>query len=382
MDALDRTPHRQDPPGTVGDASVLGLAAILAVGATMWLYGVHAVASVHADTWSGHLTHVIRDALLAFPLALLAVGIGRWLAERWGMGEPSVGALLGQAALISFTFTLLLVPAVGLHQLIDRALDGPTHAFHGQQPPGGIAGASGILRHTLHGLHDAFVGQAAALPLMLLGLVLLARRRGHGRAAMKALRDRAWAGPGRLIVPAAFALAVLGVGLAGRSVVRGDADHDRVALIAHSPVVTNVAVGAGTEADGLRLVVHSALWMRQPREREPRAPAPANTNPEPDRVYVDVTVENLEARARTFGRREFRLLSRDGMAWAPLADDFPAILLEPQGRLSTRLIFEVPERAARLLFVWATEKQEARIPIGDDALGRLSQGTEKDASAR
>jgi hypothetical protein len=382
MGTLDRPPRRQDPPGTLRDASVLGLTALLAVGATTWVYGLHAAASVHADTWAGHLTHVIRDTLLAFPIALLAVGIGRWLAERWGMDGPSVGALLAQAALISVTFTLFLVPAVGLHQQFDRALDGPAHAFHGQQPSGGSAGAGGILHHTLHGLHDALVGQAAALPLMLLGLALPARRRGHGGASAKALRVRPRTAPVRFIVPAASALALLGVGLAGRSVVRGEADHDRVALIAHSPVVTNIAVGAGTEADGLRLMVHSALWMRQPRATEPRAPLPANTTPEPDRVYVNVTVENLEGRPRTFGRQEFRLVSRDGNAWAPLADDFPAILLEPQGRLTTRLIFEVPERAARLQFVWTTERQEASIPLGDDPLGRRSRGPGEDAWAR
>ncbi len=65
------------------------------------------------------------------------------------------------------------------------------------------------------------------------------------------------------------------------------------------------------------------------------------------------------------------MLASNGASWAPLADDFPEILLGPTEKLTTRFIFEVPPQAAQLQFVSTEGAAEARISIGDDSVGGL-----------
>jgi hypothetical protein len=65
------------------------------------------------------------------------------------------------------------------------------------------------------------------------------------------------------------------------------------------------------------------------------------------------------------------MLGPNGASWAPLADDFPDIVLGPAEKLATRLVFEVPPQAAQLEFVSTEGVAEARIPIGDDSVGGL-----------
>src|SRR5262249_10405103 len=98
-----------------------------------------------------------------------------------------------------------------------------------------------------------------------------------------------------------------------------------------------------------------------------------NIGSEPDRLYIELTVENSGEVPRHLARGELSLRARDGTAWTPLADDFPGILIEPQGRLTTRFIFEVPPDASWVELTWKAA-EGPRIPIADDALGTLLGG--------
>jgi hypothetical protein len=137
--------------------------------------------------------------------------------------------------------------------------------------------------------------------------------------------------------------------------------------------VSDVTARVSVDAGDLRIALQSAKWVRQPRLAEPFGVASAGTVAagDPDRIYLEISLVNLGSLPRNVGRGEFRMLARDGTGWAPLADDFPAILLGPGETLTTRLIFEVPAQAARLELVSSAAAAEARIPIADDDFGGL-----------
>jgi hypothetical protein len=147
---------------------VLLLSALLAFGVIGWEHTYHSAVLGVAEE-QGHLEHVVRDALLAFPLALVAVVAGLRLGRRFGP--------LARAAFVSVAFGLLLVPSVRLHDVVDG-----THAHEGH---GGLEASTGFFGTLLHGLRDAAVAEVAAVPLMLAGLFLLER-------ATRSRRQRRW----------------------------------------------------------------------------------------------------------------------------------------------------------------------------------------------
>ena len=364
MDAEHDNPRHHDPSGSSTSPGVLGLAAVVTLGVIPWLYGVHAIVLAEANTWAGHVAHALRDSLLAFPLAVLAVGAARWPANRWGLGQDSVQDRLGQAALISLMFALLLVPSVGAHEFLDRWLDGgsPGQAFHGHGLRVGLERATDVVGLTLHGFRDALVGLAAAFPVTILGLA--SGQRGR-RREVKALRSTVWAAPARLVVPAVAGLVVLGLGATALTFTLGEeADPDHAAA-AHQPVVTQLAFGSLAEVGGLRFTVRSAKWVSIGPEmgRGIATPVSLITGDLPDRLYLEFAIENLGNKTRSFERKEVRLQGPSGAAWGPLADDFPAITLGPQEALTTMLIFEVPVPEAGLQLAWVREQHEAHIPI-------------------
>ena len=149
--------------------TVLLLASLLAFGVIGWEHTFHsAVLGVaEEDGAAGHFEHVFRDALLAFPMAIVAVAAGLRLGRRFG---PVV-----RAAIISAAFGLLIVPSVRLHEAIDGALlSGSGHGHH-HEAESGLEASTGVLGWIQHGLRDAAVAELAAVPLMLFGLVLLER---------------------------------------------------------------------------------------------------------------------------------------------------------------------------------------------------------------
>jgi DNA-binding beta-propeller fold protein YncE len=160
------------------------LASFLAFGVIGWEHAYHSivVGVGEGDQAGGHLAHVLRDGLLAFPLGLVAVVSGLWLGRRLG--------LFARAGLVSAIFGLLLVPSVAVHNAIDNALSGHRASLHDHAAHGGLEAASGVGGLLLHGLRDALVAETVAVPLAFLGLVLMGsaasghRRPRFGRAAL------------------------------------------------------------------------------------------------------------------------------------------------------------------------------------------------------
>jgi DNA-binding beta-propeller fold protein YncE/plastocyanin len=183
------------------------LALLLAFGTIGWEHIYHSVIlgiSVE-DSVAGHVAHVLRDGLLALPLALVAVASGLWFGRRL--------SLLGRAALVAGVFGLLLVPSAGAHNAIDHVgAVTVQHAAHQHDQVGstGLEAADGVAG-LLHGLRDGLVAQVVALPLVLVGLTLLVgvapqRPRRHRRRAATAVG-----------AAAVMVLASAGVGLASES---------------------------------------------------------------------------------------------------------------------------------------------------------------------
>jgi DNA-binding beta-propeller fold protein YncE len=148
---------------------MLVLAALLAFGVIGWEHTYHSFVLGAADDHGagGHLGHGFRDALLAFPIALVAVAAGLRLGRRFG---PTIRALF-----VSAIFGLLLVPSVRVHDAIDGALAGEHGHGHHHEAHEGLEAATGFVGTLTHGLRDAAVGELAAVPLMLFGLFLLER---------------------------------------------------------------------------------------------------------------------------------------------------------------------------------------------------------------
>lgn len=144
------------------------LSMLLAFGTVAWEHLLHLAVLAPGDTLTAHLGHALRDGFLALPLALCAVLGGQWLARRLHMGQHLWQDLLGRATLMSLGFALLLVPSVGLHEIIDRALLGQGSGLMTAV----LARHGGLSRLLLHGMADALTGLPMALLLSLTGLLV------------------------------------------------------------------------------------------------------------------------------------------------------------------------------------------------------------------
>ena len=202
--AGEHTPLRAAWPS---GRKALFLASLLAFGVIGWEHAYHSVVLGAAEDHGAlrHLGHVLRDALLAFPIAFIAAGVGLQLGRRFG---PTV-----RAGLISAIFGVLIVPAVRVHEAIDGALsaggaDGHQHHDHAHEGQAGLEASAGFLGTLVHGVRDAAVGELAAVPLALFGLFLLERRTRSRRALRR---------PRLVLVGTTVALAAFvfgGIGLA------------------------------------------------------------------------------------------------------------------------------------------------------------------------
>jgi hypothetical protein len=357
--------------GNRGETRAPRLAALLSLGVISCFYVLRAVGLV-STSWAASLGHLLSDVLLTFPLAFAAIHVGQWLA----IAEGSASGLFARAALIAGIFALFLAAASGLHQVLDRAFGTtPTHAVHGQSRSVESDWAVDTASIGLRGVREAVLGYLVALPLMFLGLALLSRKNRDAPTNAEPLERRAQAPLARSVVPTAIALALAAAGVAGLTLTSDKPiHHDRQGLIEHAQMVTSIPVGIGFAVNGVHVTVQSAQWVRRPPPAvEPigRPRAGIDTAGTSDRIYLEVTFENVTASLRSVGRGEFRMLASNGASWAPLADDFPEILLDPAEKLTTRFIFEVPPQAAQLQFVSTEGAAEGRIPIGDDTVGGL-----------
>jgi hypothetical protein len=275
-----------------------------------------------------------------------------------------------RAALIAGILALFLAAASGTHEILDRAFGTvPAHLFHGQSR-GSEGGRVGDIMSA--GLLEAFLGYLVALPLVFFGLALLRGKNRDGRMRPSAVHPGPRSLSPRSLVPIAVAFALVAASIAASAFTLSKRLHrDPPAVQDHAQMVTRVPVEMGFEVNDLRVTVQAAQWVRQPRSTAVAEPIPAKTASNPDRIYLEVTFENTGALLRSVGRGEFRMRASDGATWAPLADDFPEILLSPAETLGTRLIFEVPPQAGQLAFVSTAGAAEARIPIGDDSVGGI-----------
>jgi DNA-binding beta-propeller fold protein YncE/plastocyanin len=193
-------------------------ALVLAFGVVGWSHLYHAVVLGYADTAAGHTAHVLRDGLLAVPVALAALAGGLWLTRR----RP----LVVQAAAVAALLGLLLVPATGLHDQIDfrLAAAGQHHPIDAAMAPAGQDhDAGGLLSQLEHGGRHALLVQMVALPLALL---VLGRR---GRRHPTRVRRLGW-WPRRVAVASVSLLVLTGAGLTGNSVAAADTPHHRFHL--------------------------------------------------------------------------------------------------------------------------------------------------------
>jgi DNA-binding beta-propeller fold protein YncE len=182
-------------PGFCRGRDILLLASLLAFGVIGWEHAYHSVVlGVGDENAAGHLVRVLRDGLLALPLALVAVVGGLWLGRRLG--------LFPRAGFVSVGFGVLLVPS-GVLNATDNTLSGGHGAsVHDHVAQGGLEASTGVGGLLLHGLRDAAIVELAALPLMLLGLVVV----GHATRSWRLL------GRSRALVGAAAGLLVLAFG--------------------------------------------------------------------------------------------------------------------------------------------------------------------------
>jgi hypothetical protein len=314
----------------------------------------------------------LGNALLIFPLALIAVRAGLSASRRLTIAGQSVPGLLTRAALVAGILALFLFCVSGPRQTLQHAFGAsPTHVFHGQ--PRDLRNRAEAIISS--GLRDASLGYLAALPLTFLGLVLLFRRGYDGPPIANVPHDQRRAHhPRMMVVSTGIALAAVAAGAAGSIInLTKGTSLDAQGALEHTHVTTQIPVDDGFTVEDLRVTVHSAQWLRQPRPLEPVAPAhvAAAIGNAVDRIYLEVTFKNTGDRLRSIGRGEFRIGAPDGAGWAPLADDFPEILLGPAETLTTRLIFEVPPQATQLDFMSTARPAEKRVPIGDDSIDGL-----------
>ncbi|HKF17627.1 MAG TPA: beta-propeller fold lactonase family protein [Candidatus Dormibacteraeota bacterium] len=132
-------------------------ACVLAFGVVGWEHLYHTMFLGHSETLAGHATHVLRDAVLAIPLAMAALAGGLWLTCGLSWAAQALG--------VSLVLGLLLVPATGAHDRIDAVL--VTAGHHHEE-------GTGLLQLS-HGLSDALIAMAVAPPLAPFVLWLLRR---------------------------------------------------------------------------------------------------------------------------------------------------------------------------------------------------------------
>jgi YVTN family beta-propeller protein len=239
-DAQPTRTTRFDRRATPGIRGVLLLGLLLAFCVIGWEHTYHSVVLGVAEEHgaNAHIGHVLRDSVLVFPIALLAVVAGLRLGRRLG--------LVARAGLVSAAFGLLLVPSVRLHDIVDEALSTESAHVHEHAEHGGFEASTGFVGLLLHGLRDAAVAEIAVVPLALLGLFLLERATRSPR--------RRWI-PAFAVAPVAAVLlfAFGGIGLASDT----GATQTRAAVVHTFQLTDNPGnwFDSGTSIAGTRSLV-------------------------------------------------------------------------------------------------------------------------------
>lgn len=211
--------------GAAGQLGLLGL--LLAGGVVGWQVGIHQALGAHGA--GAGVALWLRDSLLAWPLGLVAVWGGRQLAARGRQRD----SLLAHALFTAGLFTLLLLPAL---------------AWYAAAAP-----QAGPL--VVHLLRDGLLVFTAAVPLALLGLVLL-----DGRWSVR------WVPPaepwgrvalvGAVVVPVVAALALPNVAPAAQG-------RTRTYYIAADEVDWNYAPSEINQFTGKSYSASDMTWLEQ-----------------------------------------------------------------------------------------------------------------------
>ena len=236
--------------------------------------------------------------------------------------------LLARTAWVASIFAVLLFCVSSQREALDRAFGAaPAHVFHGQSREAKDRAGTRLSI----GLQDASLGYLAAFPLMFFGLVLLSRGRYDGLAGANVPNCRPQPLRSRMPLAAGIALATVTVGVAGLILILSKETHrDFQGALKHTHLVTRVPVDDGFAVEGLRVIAQSAQWVRQPRlvERSLQTRGSDSVADDPDRIYLEVGSKHRK-RAPEYRTGEFRMVGSNGANWAPLADDFPEIVLGP-----------------------------------------------------
>ena len=209
-------PYRSGRAGIRRIRDLLFPALVLAFGVVGWSHLYHAVVLGYADTAVGHTEHVLRDGLLAVPMALTALAGGLRLMRH----RPLVAQAAGVAAVLG----LLLIPATGVHDQIDAhlAAAGQDHHINAALAPAGQDHEAGLLSLLEHGGRHALLAQVVALPLALLVL-------GQHRRRPARVRGVGWL-PRGVVLASASLLVLTGAGSTRDAVAAADMPHHRFVL--------------------------------------------------------------------------------------------------------------------------------------------------------
>ena len=151
------------------ETAVCVLAVVLGFGTLAYMEALHALL-LGGDSDPGG-AHLVRDGLLATPLALAAA--------LWGLRSPR--AVTAAAARIALAFGALLSPAAAAHQALHGADEAAVAHAAGDDSPRMAAmrveEGGGLLDALLHGASDALLAVPIAFVLALAALWLLLGRR-------------------------------------------------------------------------------------------------------------------------------------------------------------------------------------------------------------
>src|ERR1700722_2898880 len=143
------------------------------------------VARALSSRAAGSFAQVISDVAISLPVAGLAAWLGLRLASRAGLDRSGPGTALNQAALISLTFTVLMVPWAIVQGAFDR-WTGDSVVGAGNAAIGTVKGLSG---EVVHGLTAALLAQVAAVPVLFVALLLLENARARNQAIRRGLLE-------------------------------------------------------------------------------------------------------------------------------------------------------------------------------------------------
>jgi hypothetical protein len=168
----------------------IALAVLVSFGVVLWEHVIHAVVLGEVASLAEHASHVLRDGMLALPLGLAVVWASARLAARWRGRTGARMPLPVLASLASVLYTLVTVPSVVVHHLMEGNAPGQIGTHVHAAAGGGLETSHTAAGMLLHGLRDATIAEIVALPLALVGLALLARSASGPRRAPMPRRVR------------------------------------------------------------------------------------------------------------------------------------------------------------------------------------------------